>query len=344
MSWWKCARGLSPGPAAIPNLANRSGCAAGSGGGCCSWLRPVRVGHQVRRQPRRDLRDRQRRSAERARVAGDRLVRAVPVSTDDHQVRRARRERDAEGRRREAAGHGQPPAMARTAPSIAPVEESANAARTVPLPTVAAEALAAHIAQFPPAPDGTVFTTAAGRPWSAGGMLRPAYSAAAAAAGLPEGTSSHDLRHHYASVLLAAGESVHAVAERIGDTPAMVLAVYGHVMPDQEDTTRRASTRPGQMCPVCARLQRPSRSDAVEAHAATIRARGPGCRISRRERPIRPQSPARAGADRPGRRDDARPGCAEPGVPSRCAEPSDAGPVRQRRSMPPRAPASTISA
>jgi hypothetical protein len=41
-------------------------------------------------------------------------------------------------------------------------------------------------------------------------------------------------------VLLAAGESVHAVAERIGDTPAMVLAVYGHVMPDQEDTTRRA--------------------------------------------------------------------------------------------------------
>lgn len=96
--------------------------------------------------------------------------------------------------------------------------KSANAARTVPLPTVASEALAGHIAQFPPAPDGTVFITAAGRPWSGGGMLRPAYSAAAAAAGLPGGTSSHDLRHHYASVLLAAGESVHAVAERIGDT------------------------------------------------------------------------------------------------------------------------------
>jgi site-specific recombinase XerD len=27
-------------------------------------------------------------------------------------------------------------------------------------------------------------------------------------AGLPAGTTSHDLRHHYASVLLAAGESV----------------------------------------------------------------------------------------------------------------------------------------
>jgi hypothetical protein len=28
MSWWKCARGLSPGPAAIPNPASPSGLAA----------------------------------------------------------------------------------------------------------------------------------------------------------------------------------------------------------------------------------------------------------------------------------------------------------------------------
>lgn len=67
-----------------------------------------------------------------------------------------------------------------------------------------------------------------------------AYHAAAVATALPDGTSSHDLRHHYASVLLAAGESVHAVAERLGDTPQMVLSVYGHVMPDQEYRTRRA--------------------------------------------------------------------------------------------------------
>ena len=56
------------------------------------------------------------------------------------------------------------------------------------------------------------------------------YRESAAAAGLSAGMTSHDLRHHYASVLFAAGESVHAVAERIGDTPAMVLNVYGHVM------------------------------------------------------------------------------------------------------------------
>jgi len=30
------------------------------------------------------------------------------------------------------------------------------------------------------------------------------------------------------------------VAERLGDTPQLVLNTYGHVMPDQEDRTRTA--------------------------------------------------------------------------------------------------------
>jgi integrase len=62
----------------------------------------------------------------------------------------------------------------------------------------------------------------------------------ARAAGIPDSYSSHDLRQHYASVLLDAGESVHAVAERLGNTPETVLTVHGHLMPDREDTTRRA--------------------------------------------------------------------------------------------------------
>jgi hypothetical protein len=41
-------------------------------------------------------------------------------------------------------------------------------------------------------------------------------------------------------VLLAGGESVIAVAERLGhDDASMVLRVYGHLMPDSEDRTRR---------------------------------------------------------------------------------------------------------
>jgi integrase len=42
-------------------------------------------------------------------------------------------------------------------------------------------------------------------------------------------------------VLLAAGESVVAVAERLGhENATLVLKTYGHLMPDSEDRTRRA--------------------------------------------------------------------------------------------------------
>ena len=59
--------------------------------------------------------------------------------------------------------------------------------------------------------------------------------------GLPKGTTSHDLRHHYASVLLAAGEPVVAVAERLGHEDAsLVLSTYGQLMPDSDDRRRSA--------------------------------------------------------------------------------------------------------
>ncbi len=64
---------------------------------------------------------------------------------------------------------------------------------------------------------------------------------AAKATELPGGTSSHDLRHHFASVLLAAGESVVAVAEWLGhDNATLILTVYGHLMPHSEDRMRKA--------------------------------------------------------------------------------------------------------
>jgi TrwC relaxase len=49
------------------------------------------------------------------------------------------------------------------------------------------------------------------------------------------------VRHYYASVLLAAGESVVAVAERLGrEDASLVLSTYGHLMPDSDDRTRSA--------------------------------------------------------------------------------------------------------
>ena len=67
------------------------------------------------------------------------------------------------------------------------------------------------------------------------------FAEAVARAGLPPSTTSHDLRHHDASVLLLQGESVVAVAERLGHHNAsLVLSTYGHLVPDSEDRTRRA--------------------------------------------------------------------------------------------------------
>ena len=54
-------------------------------------------------------------------------------------------------------------------------------------------------------------------------------------------TTQHDLRHHYASVMLLAGASVVAVAEQLGhENAALVLSTCGHLMPASEDRTRRA--------------------------------------------------------------------------------------------------------
>lgn len=119
--------------------------------------------------------------------------------------------------------------------------------RTIPLPTVVGEALAAHIAEFPPLAGGTLFYGVNEQPlahaYYGTRVLKKAVRKLADTEGstFPADTTTHDLRHHYASVLLAAGESVVAVAERLGhDNATMVIRVYGHLLPDSEDRTRRA--------------------------------------------------------------------------------------------------------
>lgn len=118
--------------------------------------------------------------------------------------------------------------------------------RTVPLPAAVATALSAHMAEFPPLDDGSLFYGHNRRPYAHTMYGSRIFAVAvrrlaATDPTFPARTTTHDLRHHYASVLLAAGESVVAVAERLGhDDAGMVLRVYGHLMPDTEDRTRRA--------------------------------------------------------------------------------------------------------
>lgn len=113
--------------------------------------------------------------------------------------------------------------------------------RTVPLPQVVADAIEAHWKEYPPGKDGTIFMTRFAGPYRHDYYGSRIFRQAVATAKLPEGTTTHDLRHHYASVLLMQGESVIVVAERLGhENAVLVLSTYGHLMPDSEDHTRRA--------------------------------------------------------------------------------------------------------
>lgn len=59
--------------------------------------------------------------------------------------------------------------------------------------------------------------------------------------GLPERFSFHDLRHYYASMLIASGLDVKIVQTRLRHASVVTtLNVYGHLMPDADETSRTA--------------------------------------------------------------------------------------------------------
>jgi integrase len=93
---------------------------------------------------------------------------------------------------------GQPPTLS------PPKTQASN--RTIPLPQVVVDALAAHLAAFPAEPDGLVFTLA-GKPITRS-VFGHKWRSAVDTAGLPAGTGFHGLRHYYASLLIRHGESV----------------------------------------------------------------------------------------------------------------------------------------
>lgn len=59
--------------------------------------------------------------------------------------------------------------------------------------------------------------------------------------GLPEGFRVHDLRHYFASLLIAAGLDVKVVQSRLRHASAKTtLDVYGHMWPDKDESAREA--------------------------------------------------------------------------------------------------------
>ncbi len=112
--------------------------------------------------------------------------------------------------------------------------------RTVPLAATVTDALAAHLARQGPGQSALIFTNTQRRP-----LQRSAFGSVwrrvAVASELPTGTTFHDLRHFYASLLIARGCSVKAVQKRLGHQSAMeTLDTYSHLWPDSDDETRDA--------------------------------------------------------------------------------------------------------
>ena len=118
--------------------------------------------------------------------------------------------------------------------------KSAAGYRTVPLPATLTDALAAHPARDPVGAHGQVFTNRAGDP-----LRRNAFGEvwhrSAAHASLPDWATFHDLRHFYASLLIARNCSIKAVQKRLSHHSATVtLDTYSHLCPDSDDETRAA--------------------------------------------------------------------------------------------------------
>lgn len=82
--------------------------------------------------------------------------------------------------------------------------------------------LIAHMAEYPPGPDGRLFPVRAGN---------KAWPDAVAKAGITRHIRMHDLRHFYASYLLKKSHDWALVADMLGDSIVTVQRTYAHVVP-----------------------------------------------------------------------------------------------------------------
>ncbi len=121
--------------------------------------------------------------------------------------------------------------------------------RTIPVPDLVLEALSTHLSYYPAQHEwNLVFTNAHGRPWSRS-RFAEIWREAADNAGLPEGARFHDLRHHTASLLIAAGCSVKVVQHQLGHASAVeTLDTYGHLWKSDDDRVRQAVNSAIQSC------------------------------------------------------------------------------------------------
>lgn len=125
------------------------------------------------------------------------------------------------------------------APAFGPCK-TARSVRTVPVADHALAVLARHVEQFGPGEGALVFHRD-GRPW-ARNRGAEAFARLSKRAGV-EASGWHALRHHAASILIAQGLGVTAVAATLGHSPAECLKTYAGWWPNEHEQILTAISR-----------------------------------------------------------------------------------------------------
>jgi integrase len=126
-----------------------------------------------------------------------------------------------------------------TEPTWGPPKTS-KSDRAVTVDDTAAGMLQYHMARWPPHETGLIFTGRENGPL-ARTSIATAWAAATKGMELPDRSGLHALRHYHASLLIAAGVSVTAVADRLGHQDSTeTLKTYAHLWPNDEARSRDA--------------------------------------------------------------------------------------------------------
>ncbi|MFG6401464.1 tyrosine-type recombinase/integrase [Microbacterium sp. P04] len=109
---------------------------------------------------------------------------------------------------------------------------------SIPIPTELSAPLSVNLAQWG---SDTIVVGAFGRPVAPYTIETAFKSARETVEGLPEGFRIHDLRHYFASLLIAAGLDIKTVQARLRHASAKTtLDTYGHMWPDRDESSRAA--------------------------------------------------------------------------------------------------------
>jgi len=109
----------------------------------------------------------------------------------------------------------------------------------IPIPSSLTAELSAQLAVYGRHP--TLLTGADGGQLSPWALERTMRTARKKVQDLPAGFRYHDLRHYFASLLIASGADVKTVQARLRHASAKTtLDTYGHIWPDRDESTRAA--------------------------------------------------------------------------------------------------------